>query len=49
MKRNWRVMIIRLTEPTLDPSQEGSKQSNARRQFPSWEGSGVGFMLKRSQ
>ena len=29
-------------EPTPTPSSEGSEDSGARRQFPSWEGSGVG-------
>ncbi|HEU0038031.1 MAG TPA: helicase-related protein, partial [Verrucomicrobiae bacterium] len=30
-------------EPAPDPSQEGKRQSGARAQFPSREGSGVGF------
>jgi dTDP-4-dehydrorhamnose reductase len=32
-------------KPTPSPSKEGSKQSDARRQFPSWEGSGVGALV----
>ena len=31
------------SEPTPDPSPEGNERSGARRQFPSWEGSGVGL------
>jgi len=31
-----------MNQPTPDPSKEGSKTADARRQFPSWEGSGVG-------
>ena len=36
-----------LHEPTHpDPSQEGSRQSSTRREFPSWEGFGVGSWSK---
>src|SRR5438876_9085124 len=31
-----------MNRPTPDPSQEGSRQSLASGQFPSWEGLGVG-------
>jgi len=31
-----------MNQPTPNPSQEGSKTANACRQFPSWEGLGVG-------
>ena len=31
-----------MNRPTPDPSQEGSRQSSVRREFPSWEGLGVG-------
>ena len=33
---------LSMNRPTPDPSQEGSKRSSASRQFPSWEGLGVG-------
>ena len=33
---------LSMNRPTPDPSQEGSRPSSASRQFPSWEGSGVG-------
>jgi len=39
-------------QPTPNPSQEGSKVAEARPQFPSWEGSGVGscrYLLKRGR
>ena len=32
-----------MNRPTPDPSQEGSKRVSASRQFPSWEGLGVGL------
>jgi len=31
-----------MNQPTPDPSKEGSRTAGARRQFPSWEGPGVG-------
>ena len=31
-----------MNRPTPSPSEEGSKTPNARLQFPSWEGLGVG-------
>jgi hypothetical protein len=31
-----------MNQPTPSPSQEGSRIAGARRQFPSWEGLGVG-------
>ena len=33
---------VSLNKPTPDPSQEGNRTTDAQRQFPSWEGSGVG-------
>ncbi len=39
--RLWRSKIS-MNQPTPAPSKEGSKTADARRQFPSWEGSGVG-------
>jgi pseudouridine synthase len=35
-----------LNPPTPDPSQEGIRQADARHQFPSLEGSGVGSVPK---
>jgi NADH:ubiquinone oxidoreductase subunit F (NADH-binding)/NADH:ubiquinone oxidoreductase subunit E/Pyruvate/2-oxoacid:ferredoxin oxidoreductase delta subunit len=35
-------------QPTPSPSQEGNKATGARGQFPSWEGSGVGYPFKLS-
>jgi hypothetical protein len=32
-------------QPASDPSQEGSTRSSTLAEFPSWEGSGVGFMV----
>ena len=33
---------LSMNQPTLDPSQEGSRTEDARLQFPAWEGSGAG-------
>src|SRR5438309_1273153 len=35
-------------EPTPNPSREGSQSENALRQFPSWEGLGVGRFMESS-
>ena len=37
---------FRAKEPTPDPSREGNGPEDVRRQFPSWEGSGVGFSVR---
>jgi len=34
-------------EPTPYPSQEGNRTADAKRQFPSWEGLGVGWFMGR--
>ena len=34
--------ILPMNRPTSNPSKEGSRPVNARAQFPSWEGLGVG-------
>ena len=45
--------LLAVNQPTPNPSQEGSTAAGARRQFPSWEGSGVGsagrVLLKRGK
>jgi hypothetical protein len=38
-------MIFLKDEPTPNPSKEGSMAVDARCQFPSWEGSGVGLSI----
>ncbi len=38
----WCVSKL-MNQPTPDPSQEGNVSSRVQRQFPSWEGSGVGW------
>jgi hypothetical protein len=34
-------------EPTPNPSEGGELRAGAMRQFPSWEGSGVGRFMER--
>jgi len=43
-RTNFRIAPSR--RPTSNPSQEGSRPARVRKQFPSWEGSGVGSFRK---
>src|SRR6266487_3730064 len=47
MSRSERNNELSIKRQTPDPSQVGNRTADARRPFPSWEGSGVGSWFRR--